>query len=221
VVRGRAYGLSLNVDMDLSPFDAIDPCGYPRLGDATEGPRHLLDGRASGRTSGGDHAAGAKEKGARKTIFRSAATLLSKPSWIRAASLNSRFHDQGHPARAAAHCGEEASFEHRRVLRQGHRDLHDPRRFARAVARSATSRTAGCCPRQESRPPAETIARLKLKYVVITSVDRDDLKDGGAQHFVTALPQYEKFPKPRSRPSCRIFAAGSIARRGSRLRRPT
>jgi len=32
VVRGRAYhGLSLNVDMDLSPFDAIDPCGYPGL----------------------------------------------------------------------------------------------------------------------------------------------------------------------------------------------
>jgi lipoyl(octanoyl) transferase len=32
VVRGRAYhGLSLNVDMDLSPFSAIDPCGYPGL----------------------------------------------------------------------------------------------------------------------------------------------------------------------------------------------
>jgi lipoyl(octanoyl) transferase len=30
VTRGRAWhGLSLNVDMDLSPFDAIDPCGYP------------------------------------------------------------------------------------------------------------------------------------------------------------------------------------------------
>lgn len=24
---------------------------------------------------------------------------------------------------------------------------------------------------------------MKLKYVVITSVDRDDLRDGGAQHF--------------------------------------
>jgi lipoyl(octanoyl) transferase len=32
VVRGRAYhGLALNVDMDLSPFAAIDPCGYPGL----------------------------------------------------------------------------------------------------------------------------------------------------------------------------------------------
>jgi lipoyl(octanoyl) transferase len=32
IMRGRAYhGLALNVDMDLSPFAAIDPCGYPGL----------------------------------------------------------------------------------------------------------------------------------------------------------------------------------------------
>ncbi|HEX5767223.1 MAG TPA: lipoyl(octanoyl) transferase LipB [Burkholderiales bacterium] len=32
VVRGRAYhGVALNVDMELSPFSAIDPCGYPGL----------------------------------------------------------------------------------------------------------------------------------------------------------------------------------------------
>ena len=35
----------------------------------------------------------------------------------------------------------------------------------------------------EPRQLAETIAALKLKYVVITSVDRDDLRDGGASHF--------------------------------------
>ena len=35
----------------------------------------------------------------------------------------------------------------------------------------------------EPRHLAETIAALKLKYVVITSVDRDDLRDGGAGHF--------------------------------------
>jgi lipoyl(octanoyl) transferase len=32
VSRGRSYhGLALNVDMDLAPFSAIDPCGYPGL----------------------------------------------------------------------------------------------------------------------------------------------------------------------------------------------
>jgi lipoic acid synthetase len=34
---------------------------------------------------------------------------------------------------------------------------------------------------------ARTIAQMGLKYVVITSVDRDDLKDGGAQHFVDCI----------------------------------
>ncbi|MGH8687789.1 MAG: lipoyl synthase [Burkholderiales bacterium] len=40
---------------------------------------------------------------------------------------------------------------------------------------------------EEPRHLAETIARLRLKYVVITSVDRDDLKDGGARHFVDCI----------------------------------
>lgn len=32
VARGRAFhGLALNVDLDLAPFNAIDPCGYPEL----------------------------------------------------------------------------------------------------------------------------------------------------------------------------------------------
>lgn len=39
----------------------------------------------------------------------------------------------------------------------------------------------------EPRHLAETVANLKLKYVVVTSVDRDDLKDGGAQHFVDCI----------------------------------
>ena len=39
----------------------------------------------------------------------------------------------------------------------------------------------------EPRHLADTIAKLKLRYVVITSVDRDDLKDGGAQHFVDCI----------------------------------
>ena len=34
---------------------------------------------------------------------------------------------------------------------------------------------------------AQTIAALKLRYVVITSVDRDDLRDGGARHFADCI----------------------------------
>ncbi|MBU3667423.1 MAG: lipoyl synthase [Rhodocyclaceae bacterium] len=39
----------------------------------------------------------------------------------------------------------------------------------------------------EPRHLAESVASLKLRYVVITSVDRDDLRDGGAQHFVDVI----------------------------------
>ena len=39
----------------------------------------------------------------------------------------------------------------------------------------------------EPQELAASVAALKLRYVVITSVDRDDLRDGGAQHFVDVI----------------------------------
>ncbi len=44
---------------------------------------------------------------------------------------------------------------------------------------------------------AKTIAQLNLKYVVITSVDRDDLRDGGAQHFVDCISKIREL-SPRT-----------------------
>lgn len=44
----------------------------------------------------------------------------------------------------------------------------------------------------DNREPAnlaKTIRRMGLRYVVITSVDRDDLRDGGAQHFIDCIEQ--------------------------------
>ena len=40
---------------------------------------------------------------------------------------------------------------------------------------------------EEPRHLAETIADMGLRYVVITSVDRDDLRDGGASHFADCI----------------------------------
>jgi len=39
---------------------------------------------------------------------------------------------------------------------------------------------------------SKTIADLRLNYVVITSVDRDDLRDGGAGHFVACITETRK-----------------------------
>lgn len=45
---------------------------------------------------------------------------------------------------------------------------------------------------QEPVKLAQTIRDMKLKYVVITSVDRDDLRDGGAQHFADCIREIRK-----------------------------
>jgi len=44
-------------------------------------------------------------------------------------------------------------------------------------------------PLDENEPAnlARTIAAMNLRYVVVTSVDRDDLRDGGAAHFVACI----------------------------------
>ncbi|MDG2252456.1 MAG: lipoyl synthase [Methylophilaceae bacterium] len=44
----------------------------------------------------------------------------------------------------------------------------------------------------EPKKLATTIRQLNLKYVVITSVDRDDLRDGGAQHFVDCIKEIRR-----------------------------
>ncbi len=41
--------------------------------------------------------------------------------------------------------------------------------------------------RDEPRKVADAVAKLGLEHVVITSVDRDDLKDGGAEHFAQVI----------------------------------
>ena len=45
---------------------------------------------------------------------------------------------------------------------------------------------------------AQTIAALQLRYVVITSVDRDDLRDGGASHFNACIREVRRL-SPRTR----------------------
>ncbi len=49
-------------------------------------------------------------------------------------------------------------------------------------------------PLDENEPAhlAKTIAAMQLKHVVITSVDRDDLRDGGANHFVQCINEVRR-----------------------------
>ena len=71
------------------------------------------------------------------------------------------------------------------------------------------TRACGYCAVPHGRPEtldpleparvAEAVGRLDLNYVVITSVDRDDLEDGGASIFATTIREIR-----RQAPSCRV-----------------
>ena len=45
----------------------------------------------------------------------------------------------------------------------------------------------------EPRQLAEAIREMGLRYVVVTSVDRDDLRDGGASHFAACIRELRKY----------------------------
>jgi lipoic acid synthetase len=63
------------------------------------------------------------------------------------------------------------------------------------ACRFCAIKTARIPPPLDPKEPyhiAESIAALGLHYVVLTSVDRDDLKDGGAHHFATTIREIKR-----------------------------
>jgi lipoic acid synthetase len=138
--------------------------------------------------------AGVKEKGARKTIRIVPSTPLPKPAWIRvrAPSPNSRFYEiKDILRRQKLHtvCEEASCPNIGECFGKGTATF--------MILGDICTRRCPFCDVAHGRPLApdaeeprhlaDTIAKLGLSYVVITSVDRDDLRDGGAQHFVNCI----------------------------------
>jgi len=143
-----------------------------------------------------------RQKGAEKTarnpikiVPQSYGVPLRKPSWIRVRTSSS-----------------QAFYEVKRILRK--QKLHTVCEeascpnigecFGKGTATfmilgDLCTRRCPFCDVAHGRPLppdaeeplhlAQSIAAMGLKYVVITSVDRDDLRDGGAQHFVDCIRQ--------------------------------
>jgi lipoyl synthase len=137
---------------------------------------------------------GVKERGARKTIRIVPQAPLPKPAWIRvrAASPNSRFYDIKRILREQklhTVCEEASCPNIAECFGKGTATF--------MILGDICTRRCPFCDVAHGRPLApdieepahlaETVARLNLNYVVITSVDRDDLRDGGAQHFVDCI----------------------------------
>ena len=55
-----------------------------------------------------------------------------------------------------------------------------------------TGNPKGWLDKDEPRKIAETIASMSLKYIVLTCVNRDDISDGGAQHFADTVEAIKK-----------------------------
>jgi lipoyl synthase len=140
--------------------------------------------------------AGVKEKGARKTIRIVPRAPLPKPPWIRvrAASANSRFGEIKDILRAQrlhTVCEEASCPNIAECFGKGTATF--------MILGDICTRRCPFCDVAHGRPLApdaeeprhlaQTIRKLALSYVVITSVDRDDLKDGGAGHFVACISQ--------------------------------
>ncbi|GAB4396516.1 MAG: lipoyl synthase [Rhodoferax sp.] len=138
----------------------------------------------------------AAAKVARIPIKVQAAEVLRKPDWIRvkAGSPTTRFYEIKDILRAnklVTVC-EEASCPN-----IGECFGHGTATFM--IMGDKCTRRCPFCDVGHGRPDpldpdepinlARTIAQLKLNYVVITSVDRDDLRDGGAGHFVACIQQ--------------------------------
>ena len=140
-----------------------------------------------------------KQKGQAKTAripikIVAEGPALRKPEWIRvkAAAPSSRFYEIKHLLREhklATVC-EEASCPN-----IGECFGHGTATFM-IMGDKCTRRCPFCdvghgrpdpLDADEPRNLAQAIAALKLRYVVVTSVDRDDLRDGGAQHFVDCI----------------------------------
>ena len=140
---------------------------------------------------------GEKQKGAAKTaripIKIVPAERLKKPDWIRVRMGNSaRFHEIKRILREhALHtvCEEASCPNIGECFGKGTATF--------MILGDLCTRRCPFCDVAHGKPlaadPAEplnlarTIAALELRYVVITSVDRDDLRDGGARHFADCI----------------------------------
>jgi lipoyl synthase len=145
-----------------------------------------------------NYEAGAKQKAAAKLsripVKVEQGEILKKPDWIRvkAGSVNTRFYEIKQILREQ---GLHTVCEEASCPNIGECFGHGTATFM-IMGDKCTRRCPFCdvghgrpdpLDAAEPRKLAETIARMKLKYVVITSVDRDDLRDGGAGHFVDCI----------------------------------
>lgn len=125
-------------------------------------------------------------------------TTLKKPDWIRAKAPTSKgYHESKqliNELKLNTVCEEAACPNIGECWDKGHVTV--------MILGSVCTRACAFCNIKTGRPDlldpheperlAQAIGKLNLEHVVITSVDRDDLPDGGAQHFASCIQAIRK-----------------------------
>ncbi len=140
----------------------------------------------------------AQQRGAAKTArnpipIRAVVAPLQKPSWIRVTAPGGERYEQVRSILREQ--GLHTVCEEASCPNIGECFGHGTATFM--ILGDLCTRRCPFCDVAHGRPQppdadeparlAETVARLALRYVVITSVDRDDLRDGGAAHFAACI----------------------------------
>lgn len=133
-----------------------------------------------------------------KIVPTTEATRLKKPDWLRVRSGNSarvsEISSLLREHKMASVCEEASCPNLNECFSQGTATF--------MIMGEICTRRCPFCDVAHGRPNpldanepiqlANLVEKLRLSYVVITSVDRDDLRDGGANHFVTCIREIRK-----------------------------
>ena len=120
-------------------------------------------------------------------------TPLRKPDWIRVKAPGSKAYQQTsqivkeHGLHTV--CEEAACPNIGECWEQKHATMMIMGEICTRACAFCNVRTGLPLPLEREEPTrvADAVAKLELNHVVITSVDRDDLEDGGAQHFANVI----------------------------------
>ena len=126
-------------------------------------------------------------------IFRVSNPIPKKPSWIRVKAPTSKFFKSTNKIlkdkKIVTVCEEAACPNISECWQKKHATfmiLGDICTRACAFCNIKTGKP-GFVDESEPKKIAEAVSELGLEHVVVTSVDRDDLEDGGAEHFTRVI----------------------------------
>ena len=159
--------------------------------------RILIDHRSEARA--GTPAAGAPERARHpEKAHRPDNPIQRKPDWIR---VRAPSHPVYHETRALMReaglvtvCEEAACPNIGECWSQRHATMMIMGDTCTRACSFCNVRTGLPAPLDATEPTrvADAVARLGLRHIVVTSVDRDDLADGGAAHFAAVIGAIRK-----------------------------